>query len=342
MPQLSPVRRRSIAFAGSYLLLLIGMIALTHSPLFSARPDLLGRAILFDLTVWPTLLFYGFIARPAKLSVLRLTVAVAVFVRIALLVLPENARPFTIDWPVLFAGVEGIMLVFVVVRIRVIVLTYRKLRAFQDAETALSGSLQTVLGSTTTTIMLSEWQTIRWGLLGWWRVEPLSPNHQPLTTHHNSGQVAMGVALLVVGLIEVVAVHLLIARWNPTAAFWVSAFSGYGMLFLVADLVASCQRPSLLTPTDLHIRVGIRWQAAIPKSLILSVVPIHEKPAKAPDLLNGVLIIAPNTLITLREPVTINGPYGIRRPVSRITLFLDDGAGKTSVLTQHETSVSPT
>ena len=337
MLQLSPTRRRSIAFAGSYLLLLIGMIALTRSPLFSIRPDLLGLAVLVDLTIWPTLLFYGFIARPANLSAVRMAVVVVAFIRIALFVLPENARPFTIDWPVLLAGGEGIVLAFAVVRIRAITLLYKKLRQSEDAEAALLGSLQSVLGSTTIAIILSEWQTIRWGLLGWWGVDALLPNQHSLTTHRNSGQVAMGVALLVVGLIEVVAVHLLIARWNPTAAFWVSALSGYGLLFLVADLVASCKRPSFLTSADLHLRLGIRWQAIIPKPLILSVLSIHEKPDKAPGLLNGMLLVAPNTLITLREPVEVLGPYGIRRTVSRITLFLDDEAGKTLVLPADET-----
>ncbi len=326
MLQLSPLNRRSTAFVEVYLLLLIGMIAVTRSPAFSVRPVLLGGAILFDLITWPTLLFYGLIARSAKLPIIRLAVAVLVFARIALFILPPTARPFSINLPVLLAVLEGVTITFAILRVRAIQLKYRELRRVHDATTALTGSLEAVLGSSVSALILSEWQTFRWGLLGWWRVEPAAPGQQILTTHRQSGEVAMGVALLVVGLIEGVAVHLLLARWSPSAAVWVSVFSAYGMLFLLADLVASCQRPSYATDHTVHLRLGIRWQVVIPKTLILRVLPIQEKPAKAPDLLRGTLLVTPNTLLILQEPVAASGPYGIRRNVSRIALFLDDGA----------------
>ena len=147
----------------------------------------------------------------------------------------------------------------------------------------------------------------------------------PLTTHRQSGQIALTVALGFVGLIELAGVHLLVSRWSTDVAFWLTLMSAYSMLMLVADVVATLKRPSFQTATDLHLRLGIRWQAVIPRHQISRVERIHEKPTRRKDFLNAALLTAPNVLITLEKPITVQGPYGIRREVTQLSLWLDGG-----------------
>jgi len=104
----------------------------------------------------------------------------------------------------------------------------------------------------------------------------------------------------------------------------VTALSLYGLLFIVAEITATYKRPSFISDDVLFIRLGIRWQAAIPLSDINNISRISKKPLKSELTLNGGLIAVPNTLITFKQPIWINGSYSIKKRIDQLSIFVDN------------------
>ncbi|GAB4037813.1 hypothetical protein [Spirosoma gilvum] len=313
-------------------LLLWVEVTVLHSTAFRLHPTGISLAILFDLVFVTVGLFYGLIARPFRLANSRLILVALFMVRVALAILPETALPSAYVWPTLLVLAEGTVLVIAVARIRTIVQTYRRLRPTTDFETALHDSLAVVFGNRGAGFILGEGLVVYYTFMGWRLRSDLPDGAHDLTTHRQSGQLALQLGLLLVGLIEGVATHLLISRWSADTAFWITVLSGYGMLFFVADLVATLKRPSYLTNNHLHLRLGIRWRATVPREHITAISWISEKPAKKPGLQNGAFLTAPNVLLTFNQPIGFKGPYGIQKNVNQLSLFVDDRAGFAKLL----------
>ena len=317
--------RRPAVFAAVYGLLLLVEYGITRSTAFKQAPHLIAGAVLFDLVAVPVALFYWLIVKPMELPKLALAVAAVTLFRVALIVLPAGSEPFTISWPILIALVEVSLIAIALIRVHTLRLAYRSLRLSYNRETALHGSLAAVFGDRIADIIMSEGQMLRYSLLGWWRLSnAFTPDQQAVTSYRESGQLAIGIAFLFVGLLEGVVIHLLVARWNPTVAFWISALTAYSLLIVIADLVATSKRPSYLTSDTFVLRLGIRWRAILYRNDIATITWLREKPDKEPDLLNATFPVTPNTLITLHEPIWVQGPYGIRKQVRKIALFVDD------------------
>ncbi len=317
-----------------FLFLLMGMITaevlIMQTAAFARQPALLSLAVLFDLTVITSVLFHWLVGKPNGWSLLRAGLLALPMTRLALFILPANALPVAVETPVLLAVIEGAALLVALFRFRTLVQTYRQLRSATDANNALLGSLSAVFGSRAAAFTMGEWHIVQYALLGW-RLKPdLPAGAVALSTHRQSGQVALLLALAAVGTIELVAVHLLLARWSARVAFWVTLLSAYGMLFIVAEVMAVLKRPSYRTADALHLRLGIRWRAVIRNDQVERVDSIFDKPAPKAGLLNTTLLTTPNLQLTLREPVTLLGPYGTRKEVSWLTLWLDGGQAALS------------
>ncbi len=315
---------RLVAFL-LFTTLLVGIdVTITHTVAFSQHPATLSAGIVFDLFIVTTVAFYWFVARPLRLPSSRVWLLALLMLRVALFILPETSFFLNPVSPFLFLLIEGVVLIVAGLRIRTIRQTYQRLRPTTDAETALRGSLATVFGKKAAGAIIGEGLILYYVVWGWRLQSDLPARATPLTTHRESGQITLTIVLLMVGLIELFGVHLLLTRWNPTVAFWVSGFSGYGLLFLAADAIATLKRPSYLTDDQLHIRLGVRWKATIPHTAIATVLLIHDKPKKRRDQLNGAFLTAPNVLLTVHEPILFSSPYGTQKEITRFSFFVDD------------------
>lgn len=325
---MTPLRLSNKLRLFAFLLLVAAIIsietAVTRSPAFVRHPVGVSLAVFFDLVFITTALFYWLVARPLGLAVSRLVVVALVMVRVALFILPETALLPHQLWPLLLGLVEGAVLIIAGLRIRAIIRTYRQLRPSTDAETALRLSLSVIFGHRVATFLIGEGQVFYYIVFGWRLHSDVPREAKLVTVHQQSGQIALTVTLIIVGSIEVIAVHLLVARWHPTVAFWLTVASVYGLLFFVADAIATIKRPSYLTTNQLHVRLGIRWRATIDRSAITQVTFIHETPAKQAGRLSGTFLTAPNVLLTFDKPIVFQGPYGIQREVREFSFFVDN------------------
>ncbi|ADB41591.1 hypothetical protein [Spirosoma linguale] len=312
-----------------YFVLLTGLIigielAVTHTAGFNRHPVAVSLGVVFDLVFVTTGLFYWLVAKPLRLPRSRSILIAVLMLRLASFILPKGDFLPNQFWPVLLILTEVMVLILAGLRIRTIVQTYRRLRPHADKETALQGSLAAVFGHKVAAIIMGEGLTLYYVLMGWRLTQDVLPGSTALTTHRQSGQIALVVSLLIVGLIETVGVHVLLNRWNPSVAFWVTLTSVYGLLFFIADMIATVKRPSYLTDTHLHLRLGVRWRAIVPRSAIANVRRIHEKPVKQSGQLNGAFLTAPTILLTFSEPICFDGPYGLKKQISQFSFCVDN------------------
>lgn len=302
-----------------------GETLITRSTAFTRAPALLSLAVLFDLTILSSALFYWLLARPNNWALARTGLVALLMLRVGLFILPSNTLPITINGTALLALAEAGVLILAATRIRTIRLMYLKLRPTTTKDNALQGAFAVVFGQRAANLILGEWQIIRYVVGGWYLQSDIPDGATPLTTHRNSGQIALTIALGSVCLVELVCIHLLVSRWSSDAALWLTLASAYSMLMLVADVVATLKRPSYQTTNILHLRLGVRWQAVISRHQISRIERIHEKPTRRDGLLNTAFLTAPNVLITLHKPITVQGPFGIRREATQLSVWLDGG-----------------
>lgn len=318
------VTTKTFLFVFLTALLICVEMSITQTARFSQHSSAISVGILFDLVFIASGLFYWLVARPLGMAHSRTFFFALLMLRIALFILPTTFPLRNQFWPLLLGVAEAACLLIAGWRIRSLVQTYRQLRPLTDAETAWRGSLASVFGKTVAEIIHSETITLYYALLGWRLQSDVPTGAFPLTTHRQSGYIALIIGILIVGLIEGMGLHLLLTRWNPSIAFWVTLVSAYGLLFFIADGVATVKRPSYLTSTHLYLRLGVRWWGIIPRSAISSAVFISDKPAKEIDQLNAALLTAPNVLLTFTKPIFLMGLYGRQKRVTRLTFFVDN------------------
>jgi hypothetical protein len=305
-------------------LLVVARLLILPSSTYGTYPNLLGAGLLLDLTVWPLIAFHWLIARPRQWPVWRVGLVGAALLRLALVWLPNVPTSAGIGWSVLVGLPEGSVLVAGLLRIKAIVRAYRVLRPTHNVPDALRAALTAVFGDRLTYLIMAEGEVLYYACWGWRIPAHVPAGATPLTSYRTSGQLALLWGLLGISLIEMSAVHVALRQWSPTVALWVTLFSLYGCLIILALISTIRKRPSYSTPDALHLRLDLRWQAIIPRTQIAAITPAAEKLSKESNGLNTSLLTQPNQLITLHEPVTLTGLYGTKKTVSSITVFFDE------------------
>ncbi|MCE7044159.1 hypothetical protein [Dyadobacter sp. CY312] len=311
--------KRFLIFLLAYTVILAISFQITQSVVFTKYSSLTWT-VLFDLTIIPFGLFYYLIGKPLSLSGLRLILVLSLILRIAFFITPSQLS----FWPVLLILLESIVLSTVLVRIRYLTRTFKQFRIYQDFETALTTTFQNIFGSKVTPFICSEILIVYYGLLGFTLKNDICVHRKAVTTHKKSAQTAIMFAIILIGIIETWAVHLMLTKWSTMVSYIVSGISLYGLLFILAELFAGIKRPSYLTNDKFQIRLGMRWRASIPFSLIDDVSFVRQSPKKGKDALNASLLVTPNILIAFKTPTKIDGPYGIQRTVLKLSLFVDE------------------
>jgi hypothetical protein len=323
MIRLNLTHGKPLIFVLLYTAILLSSFSISRSDIFIATPHLIW-AVLFDLTLIPCVLFYVLVARPLTLPNLRLTLAVAAIFRIAFYILPTQNNLPHFNWITLLALMEIYIFCAVLFRLAKIVSTFRRVRSSLSFEASLMESFSAVLGSKFAQITLSEFKIIHYSFFGWLVKMDLSPSQTAVTSNKKSAQTAVLVAILLVGIIEAAGLHLLLADWSATASFILTGLSLYSLLFVIAEIVAIHKRPSFSTQDKLHLRLGIRWYAEIDLTEIVSISTVKRKAVKSDSTLNGALLITPNTKISFKKPIKIQGLYLTAKHVTELTLFVDD------------------
>ena len=151
-----------------------------------------------------------------------------------------------------------------------------------------------------------------------------------------SGAVTAGFGLAIA--IETAVLHLWLAGRHPAIAWSLTLVSLATFAWLAADWRAMGRAGISVTAHAVELRIGRRFAADVPRTSITGVVrptwrdlPEPGSPAAA-GFVDLTKPAEPNVLLTLASPVHVRLPGGLRRPVKRLALHVDDPDGFVAAL----------
>lgn len=298
--------------------------SVTRLPVFVLRP-LLPLAVVGGVLVGIPLLFYFLVVLRYRLPATTVVPVMGACLALAYWLIPpaQQAPLQALRW--LPVGLELVTLAMLAARGRRLVQAFRAAGTRETpflprARTAVEHAL-----GPAGKLLVMEIDMLRYALVGWWTRFALPVHGTAFSSHRESGFPAI---IIMVGsglLIETVTVHLLASHWSAMLAGWLLFFDGYGLLLLIAHSHAVRLQPTLVTAGEISIRVGFFWLLTVRRTELVALEILHDDLVPAPETLNLAkpIFAAPNLLLTFAVPVTIIGPYGIRRQARRVALYLD-------------------
>ncbi|UYZ61855.1 hypothetical protein [Hymenobacter weizhouensis] len=335
------LRLRPLLLFGLLLAAGVGVeLLIIRRPDFATQP-LLPAAVSFDVLVLPPLLFYLLVVRPYRLPVSTVAGAFAAAVALGYWLLPVSQQQY-LGWARHgLVAVEALVFGLLITNLRRIRRAFRAARLVAAGYVeALDEAVRPVFGRLTAPVVM-EVSTVYYAFLSWRARPEVQTTDVVFTTHQESAFTALMSTVALLSVAEMGAAHLLLMRWQPLVAWVALGLHLYGLMVLVAHVRAVRLRPMLLTQTgELVLRTGFLWQLRLPVADVEAIDSLTEAPPRAPGLLNlaQALLTPPNVLLTLRCPHEAVGPYGVRRSVSRVALYLDQPAGLRAALASASTS----
>jgi hypothetical protein len=163
-----------------------------------------------------------------------------------------------------------------------------------------------------------------YALFSWLARPDVPPQSRALTYGEASGVTQLLPFLAFILTLETTGVHLIVQRWSQTAAWILTALGAYALIWLLALWRSMHLRPILLTDEKLTLRVGYLFEAEVPRAQIASWrSPAGSLESFKKGLFRNVRLNDPQFLIELSEPVTLRGPFGISRQISKLALAVD-------------------
>lgn len=312
-----------ILFLAAFIL--FGGLLILHSVPMVKR-DAVATGFLADIVITFPVAYYFLIIRSFKLKAQRILLVISACLVVAYCVLPPHQQYYVLQLRQLSALAELGFLIYVISKLKHINHYYQIHRAdYQDFAFDFSKSLVSVLGdSLPVRFFASEIIILRFGLGCWKKFRPESATIKRFSVFKDSGYTSLFGVFLFVGLIEIVAFHLLLAHYSQLAAIILSFASAYGMIFFIGDFSAIVKSPILFLPGKILFRAGFRWRALININNIAFVERINDNYQPDENCFKGsILKSSVNVLITLKHSVSINRIY--RKPIvaSKIMMTID-------------------
>jgi membrane protein YdbS with pleckstrin-like domain len=304
--------------------------AIVHSRLFAMNPDVAAWGVTFDLMVTIPALYYIALVRRGRASLASMIPLFAVCGLAARQIVPGANQQFLHQLGLaISAPLELFAVGWLVLRAR----NAKRMLGGGDAIDRLrAAALELTRNAVVAEVVVGEVIVWYYALFSWRRKPDVREGQTAVTVHEQSGWGAVLVALFIVMAGEAFGMHLVVQRWSTIGAWVLTGLEAYGMLWFIADLRALKLRPTVVDAAAIRIRFGLRWNAVIPRSAVLSVDRITGPTEKRPGLLKVAIITDPTYLITLREPVTATSMFGIRREIRELALAPDDAAALEKAL----------
>ncbi|MFT4543463.1 MAG: hypothetical protein ACI841_005340 [Planctomycetota bacterium] len=321
---LAPVSTKlcSLSFAGIALALAAASAALIPRIEHLEDPHMVAMALAIDLTLLLPAAFLWLVARPRGWSgVSAIPVAVLGYV-LARALLPAQHLESVAWMAWLFAALEIVIVTVVFLRVRSVMASAKQ--GGDGLQSLRVAALSIVPVPRLAAAVASELAILFYGLASWRRAPHTPAEYTPIFQHRASQQGALVFVLLMLTLVEGVALHLLLARWSPTAAWILSALTAYGGLWLVADYRATMLRPVLIGRDAVQLRAGLRWSGSVPREKIVGLrKAISEDDG---DKISLTLFWKPKYWVMLERDIEFEGPYGFRKSARVIGITPDDAS----------------
>jgi hypothetical protein len=303
-----------------------GVIA--RSPIIDVRPDLVGGAVAFDLTIGIVFAYWLLLVRPGRANAQSMFAVFGISTVAATLVLGSEhldgvrlVRYFGLPFEL---GVVGFIAAKVARTARRHAASGVELDIPERIRLALGGSS---MQSRVADIVAMETAIFYYAIASWRRQAFVPRGAQGFSYHAKNGYLGILYTVVRMALVEAIALDFVIRVKSPTAANIFLALDLFTALWVLGLARGVKLRPILVTRDEIHVRNGLQWRLDIARSNIAHVEfgKVRVLPKRAPEHLRAAPG-RPNVLIELRAPQRAYGPYGFTRMVRHVSLALDDVA----------------
>ena len=305
--------RRVPVFAALAAALLAAEWGIVHTAAFT-QASLLPFAVLGDLLLVLPALYWFLVLRPAGRKALEAVSVLGLGVLVASVLLAGQASLKTF---LLVAGglTEIASVAFLVQKLRV---ASKQFHGAEDDDLLLRLN---AIPERWLRILGLELIVFYYAFVGPRLRRSLMPNEFSYT--EKSGLGGLLFALGFVTVVEGLVVHFLLRQWRPVAGWIFTGLHVYTLFWLAAAYQAARLRPLVVTDSTLLLRISLLWTAEIPLSQLASVEAIKAMPDDK-IVLRAAFGDDPKLLLTLSEPVELQGLLGIRKQVTKIALYVDE------------------
>lgn len=315
------------SFAGPMVVFAIMLTAfgIVSSEAFQTNPKALAMAITVDLTLLSPVVYLLLIR---KTNLPNITV-VPVFVlgMIATGLILPNQHHSTLHF------VETYFLPFVeLAAISIITWKFVKLRRSFVKNSAhnvdffdvMKVAAREVIPGKASIFLATELSTFYYGIINW---KKRAPGPLEFSYHRKSSSTALFYTVIFLAIVETFVLHLLLQRWSEAVAWVFSAISIYTVFQVLGIVRSMSQRPTRLSHNAIDIRYGILNEVTVPLEQVKEITV--STASKEWD--KEIRTLSPfgdfeghNVVIKVKEPLKINGLYGIKKSFKELALHLDE------------------
>jgi len=316
---------KQLSSFGIPLLLLAAIILTAKSVIFTINPSALSFGITFDL-LFTIPVIYFLLIRKTDIPKITIVPIFIVGIIVATMILPSENQQF-LRWVKVWILpiVETLVLILIIYKVRLAIRGYRENKeSTPDFFTALKNACSEILPKVAVIPFATEVAVFYYGFIHW---KKLAPKKNEFTYHKNSGIVTLLIAIIFIVGIETAVIHILLLKWNLTAAWIMTALSIYTAIQLFGYLKSIMKRPISIVGNKLYLRYGILSEANVD----IEDIDLVELSTKSIEFDKETRNLSPfgeldshNVVINLKRVCTLSGLYGINKKFTTIALFVDN------------------
>jgi len=325
MNKATPLAKNLLLIGIPVALLSVLILIMTSS--YINGNDTLSLAITIDLLLTVPLVYF-FIIR--KLEIPKTTVIPVMILGLVIgyYFLPEeNHNYLDLFKNYVLPFVELFVLTFVIIKVRKTVKTYQELKVrTPDFLDTLKNVCLQVFPERVVPFVASEVAVFYYGFINW-KKRTLQSNE--FSYHKKSTTQSIMIAVIMLIAIETVWLHLVLAKWNPIAAWILTGLSVYSAFQVFGFARALSKRPISLDEDTLTLRYGIMNETRIPYNTIESIelsTSDLEKNKLTRTLSPLGELESHNTVIHLKKKNALVGLYGSQKQFTILGLHVDEAS----------------
>lgn len=320
--------------------IILFLVFFSQTQIFIKSPSEFSLAITIDLLLSVPIIYY-LIIRKTKIPKTTVVPVLIAGVIVGTYTLPhENQYHLSLFKTWILPMIEVSVLTLIIIKVYASLKKYKeKKETNPDFFTALKETCSELIPRTLVPFVATEIAVIYYGFIKW---KKLDLKENEFSYHKNSGSSALFGVIIFILAVETIALHFLIAMWNNTIAWILSALSIYLAIQFFGYLKSLSQRPFQIENNCLILRYGILAETEIDFQDMES-IELSTNPIESDNLTRKLSILGDleshNVIIKLNKENVISNLYGSRKKFTTLAFFVnneDKFKNKVDTILQHK------
>ncbi|PFG12091.1 hypothetical protein [Bacillus sp. es.036] len=180
-------------------------------------------------------------------------------------------------------------------------------------------------------LVATDLAAIYYCLFSWRKKRQANVEHvNSFTFHTDGGYLGVFYMLVHAMVIEIIAVHMMVAQYSHVAAWIVTFFDLYALLFIISDYQAIRLSPVILSEKGIHFQKGIRQYGFIEWNAVKAISENKKSPeevkqdrASVEFALHGLEREQAPFVIELNRTVEMNQVFGFKKSIEHVYVKVD-------------------